>query len=74
MDPVDLFFSGIRSAFSMSTVAGWYVLYGQPGDRGTIVNVIVAAIILGCLVLGRESLRGGAAQKGDATDGAARSC
>jgi len=29
------------------------VLYGRPGDGGTIANVIVAALILACLFLGK---------------------
>jgi len=49
-----------------------YVLYGRPGDRGTIVNVIVAALILACLLFGKEALRYSAAQHGDATDDASR--
>jgi len=33
-----------------------YVLYGHPGDRGTVVNMITAALIVTCLVLGKEGL------------------
>ncbi len=31
-----------------------YVLYGRPGDRGTLVNLVVAAIILGTLLPGAK--------------------
>jgi len=34
-----------------------YLLYGRPGDRGTIVNVIAAALILTSLHFGKCALR-----------------
>lgn len=55
-------------AFVIDGAINGYVLYGQPGDQGTIVNVIVAALILACLLFGKGALRGGAAQQGDAAD------
>ncbi len=49
-------------AFVVDGVINGYVLYGQPGDQGTIVNVIAAAFILACLLFGKDALRNGAAQ------------
>ena len=49
-----------------------YVLYGRPGGRGTLVNVILAALILGCLLAGKDALRASAAERGDATDEGSR--
>ena len=34
-----------------------YLLYGSPGDRGTLVNLAAAALIVGCLLAGRSGLR-----------------
>lgn len=36
-------------------INGW-LLYGRPGDQGTIVNVIVASMILICLYRGARAL------------------
>ena len=35
------------------------LLYGKPGDQGTVVNVVVAAAILICLRAGAKALDGG---------------
>ena len=42
-------------------INGW-LLFGAPGDSGTVVNIIVAAMIIGCLWGGRRAL------KAEATD------
>lgn len=44
---------GLVLAFVVDGALNGYVLYGRPGDAGTIVNGIVAALIVACLVLGR---------------------
>ncbi len=31
-----------------------YLLFGKPGDQGTIVNSIVAILIISCLLIGRK--------------------
>ncbi len=31
-----------------------YLLFGKPGDQGTIVNCIVAILIISCLLIGRK--------------------
>jgi hypothetical protein len=46
-------------AFVVDGAINGLVLYGHPGDRGTIANVIVAALILTCLLLGKSTLRDG---------------
>lgn len=56
-------------AFVMDGAINGSVLYGRPGDRGTVVNVIAAVIIVACLVLGRSTLRQGVAQQGAAASG-----
>ncbi|HEV8129069.1 MAG TPA: hypothetical protein VGQ14_05385 [Candidatus Eisenbacteria bacterium] len=33
-----------------------YLLFGRPGDRGTMVNAAAAALILFCLLRGRRAL------------------
>jgi hypothetical protein len=33
-----------------------YLLFGRPGDRGTMVNLAAAALILFCLLRGRRAL------------------
>jgi len=39
------------------------LLFGRPGDMGTIVNVIAATMIVVCLGLGKRALRDSAARK-----------
>ena len=51
-------------AFVADGAINGYVLYGRPGAQGTIVNVVAAALILTCLLLGKSALRNGAAQQG----------
>lgn len=50
------------AAFVVDGAINGYVLYGRPGDQGTIVNVIAAALILTCLLFGKDALRNGASQ------------
>ena len=45
-----------------------YMLYGRPGQGGTLVNVTVAVLILVCLHLGRSALRPTAASSGGVTE------
>jgi len=71
-------FRGLRSfwmagiictvAFVIDGAINGYVLYGHPGDRGTAVNVIAAALILTCLLAGKAALRRSAAQRVTAAD------
>ena len=49
-------------AFVADGAINGFVLYGRPGGQGTIVNVIAAALILACLLLGKNALRSGAVQ------------
>jgi uncharacterized membrane protein len=44
-----------------------YVFFGRPGDRGTIVNVLAAALILVCLFFGRGGLHEGNRQAVEST-------
>lgn len=41
---------------SEDTSADGYLLFGRPGDRGTIVNIVFAGAILGCLWRGRRAV------------------
>lgn len=42
--------------FVADGVLNGMVLFGSPGDRGTMVNVIAAALIAVCLLRGRAAL------------------
>jgi hypothetical protein len=44
-------------AFVMGGVLNGMALYGKPGTGETIANVAAAAVIIGCLLLGRRALR-----------------
>lgn len=44
-------------AFVVDGAINGYLLYGRPGDKGTVVNLVAAALILGCLLLGKGALR-----------------
>jgi len=46
----------ITILFVIDGAINGYFLYGQPGDRGTVVNVIVAFLIISSLFLGRNAL------------------
>ena len=46
-------------AFVMGGVLNGMALYGKPGAGGTVANVAAAALIIGCLWLGRGALWGG---------------
>jgi len=46
-------------AFVMDGLANGYVFFGRPGDRGTVANLLAAALILACLYLGRRALGDG---------------
>lgn len=43
-------------AFVMGGVLNGMALYGKPGTGETIANVAAAAVIIGCLLLGRRAL------------------
>jgi hypothetical protein len=58
-------------AFVIDGAINGSLLYGRPGDRGTVVNVLVAVLITTCLFLGRSALRQSAAQQGAAASGPA---
>lgn len=45
-------------AFVVDGMVNGAVLYGRPGDQGTVVNVIAAALILTCLFAGARALEG----------------
>ncbi|HEY8258751.1 MAG TPA: hypothetical protein VIG08_13925 [Gemmatimonadales bacterium] len=40
--------------FVLDGALNGYLLFGHPGDRGTLVNLGVALLILGALWLGRS--------------------
>ena len=44
-------------AFVIGGAINGYVLYGRPGDWGTIINAFVAIIILAFLLPGRSALK-----------------
>ena len=46
-------------AFVIDGAINGAFLYGKPGDQGTVVNVIVAGLILFCLRAGANALEGG---------------
>jgi len=46
-------------AFVIDGAINGMLLYGKPGDSGTVANVIVAALILLCLRSGAKALEGG---------------
>ncbi|MBC8426589.1 hypothetical protein H8E07_20935 [bacterium] len=50
-------------SFVVDGAINGFVLYGSPRDKGTIVNVVAAALILACLLLGRSALRNRAVQR-----------
>ncbi len=37
-------------------INGW-LLFGKPGDQGTMVNLLVAGVIISCLIIGRQACR-----------------
>lgn len=41
------------AAFVVDGLVNGMLLFGQPTDSGTLANVVAAALILGCLLLGR---------------------
>jgi len=43
--------------FVINGAVNGYFLFGKPGDSGTIVNIIVALIIITFLIFGRKSLK-----------------
>jgi hypothetical protein len=45
----------VTAAFVVDGAINGYVLFGSPGGLGTIVNVVVAALIIGCLLAGRRA-------------------
>lgn len=48
----------LTMAFVMGGVLNGMALYGKPGAGGTMANVAAAAVIIGCLWLGRGALEG----------------
>lgn len=42
--------------FVAGGIANGSLLFGRPGDTGTIVNLVVAVAIVACLYLGRSAL------------------
>ncbi len=42
--------------FVMDGAVNGYIIYGRPGDRGTLVNAIVAILIISMLLFGRKAL------------------
>jgi len=44
-------------AFVVDGAINGYVLFGRPGDQGTLMNVIAAVLILVFLVIGRSELK-----------------
>jgi hypothetical protein len=55
-------------AFVVDGAINGYLLYGKPGDKGTVVNVIVAALVVICLSVGKSALRRRAVQQSDSVD------
>ncbi len=53
-------------AFVVDGAINGFVLYGQPGDRGTLVNVVAAVLILACLLVGRNLFDGNTPDQGEA--------
>lgn len=53
-------------AFVIDGLVNGYVFFGSPGDRGTIVNLVAAALILTCLFVGRSALVGGPGAESEA--------
>ncbi len=49
--------------FVVDGAVNGFVLYGRAGNQGTIINVIAAALILACLLLGKSALRNGTVQR-----------
>lgn len=45
----------ITIAFVIDGAINGYFLFGKPGNRGTMVNSIVAILIIGCLLIGRKA-------------------
>jgi len=45
----------ITVAFVIDGAINGYFLFGKPGDQGTIVNSIVAILIISCLLVGRKA-------------------
>ena len=43
----------IPIVFVLDGALNGYLLFGRPGDRGTVVNIIFAGLIFGALWLGR---------------------
>lgn len=60
-------------AFVVDGAINGYLLYGRPGDRGTVINAGVAALILACLLAGKVALRRGAVHQRAPADAASRS-
>jgi hypothetical protein len=46
-------------AFVIDGMLNGYVFFGRPGDQGTILNLVAAALILMSLFLGRSALASG---------------
>ena len=42
--------------FVLDGALNGYLLFGRPGDRGTIVNIVFAGAILGCLWRGQRAV------------------
>lgn len=45
----------VTVAFVIDGAINGYFLFGKPGDQGTIVNSIVAILIISCLLAGRKA-------------------
>ncbi len=56
---------GAAIAFVIDGALNGYLLFGKPGDGGTVVNLLVASAIITCLVLSRR----GSPNRGDVASG-----
>ena len=54
---------GFTVAFVVDGMVNGYLLYGRPGDQGTVVNVVAATLILICLFAGAKALDAAGAPK-----------
>ncbi len=54
----------VTVAFVIDGAINGYFLFGKPGDLGTIVNSIVAIVIISCLFIGRGAFGNSRSQDG----------
>ena len=45
----------VTVAFVIDGAINGYILFGRPGDQGTLVNSIIALLIIVCLMMGRRA-------------------